>query len=208
MGTQNYYIGLDMGTSSVGWAVTDEHYNLLRKKGRDLWGIREFETANTAQERRTNRISRRRRQREVARIGLVKDYFADAINKVDSNFYQRLENSKFYLEDKEEIVRTPNGIFNDKNYTDKDYYREYPSIYHLRRELIKNENAPYDVRLVYLAVINLFKRRGHFLNSSLNVDDGKFEVSIKDAYNEMCCAIADAFPETGTENSLLRMPVI
>ncbi len=29
---KNYYLGLDMGTSSVGWAVTDENYNLMRKK--------------------------------------------------------------------------------------------------------------------------------------------------------------------------------
>jgi len=30
-----YFMGLDMGTSSVGWAVTDEHYQLLRRKGKD-----------------------------------------------------------------------------------------------------------------------------------------------------------------------------
>lgn len=28
-----YYLGLDIGTTSVGWAVTDENMNLLRKKG-------------------------------------------------------------------------------------------------------------------------------------------------------------------------------
>ena len=27
---ENYYLGLDMGTGSVGWAVTDEHYHLKR----------------------------------------------------------------------------------------------------------------------------------------------------------------------------------
>lgn len=35
-----YYLGLDMGTNSVGWAVTDQQYNLLKAKGKDLWGIR------------------------------------------------------------------------------------------------------------------------------------------------------------------------
>ena len=40
-----YYIGLDLGTSSVGWAVTDENYNLVKKHGKDLWGVREFEEA-------------------------------------------------------------------------------------------------------------------------------------------------------------------
>ena len=47
---KNYYLGLDMGTSSVGWAVTDENYNLMRKKGKDLWGVRLFKEAKTSEE--------------------------------------------------------------------------------------------------------------------------------------------------------------
>lgn len=170
MDKQKYYLGLDMGTSSVGWAVTDDQYNILRKKGKDLWGVREFEEAKTAVERRTNRISRRRRQREVVRIGMLKDFFQEEINKVDPNFYQRLENSKYWLEDKDEEVKTPNGLFNDKNYKDKDYFKQYPTVFHLRKELIVNSN-PHDVRLVYLALLNMFKHRGHFLNASLGSDD-------------------------------------
>ena len=27
-----YYIGIDLGTNSVGWAVTDEDYNILKFK--------------------------------------------------------------------------------------------------------------------------------------------------------------------------------
>lgn len=54
---KEYYLGLDMGTSSVGWAVTDENYKLLRVKGKDLWGIREFEEAQTAAERRSKRMN-------------------------------------------------------------------------------------------------------------------------------------------------------
>ena len=76
---KKYYLGLDMGTSSVGWAVTDENYNLLRVKGKDLWGIREFEGAKTCAERRIHRTNRRRHQRELVRIGLLKDYFHDEI---------------------------------------------------------------------------------------------------------------------------------
>ena len=51
-----YYIGLDMGTSSLGWAVTDDKYRLLRKKGKDMWGVRLFDEADTAAARRTNRL--------------------------------------------------------------------------------------------------------------------------------------------------------
>lgn len=57
---EKYYLGLDMGTSSLGWAVTDEKYCLLRKKGKDLWGVRLFDEADTAAERRSHRTARRR----------------------------------------------------------------------------------------------------------------------------------------------------
>ena len=164
MDKQNYYLGLDMGTSTVGWAVTDTQYRLLRKAGKDMWGIREFEEAQTAVERRMNRISRRRRQRELARIGLLKEYFAEAVEAVDPGFYQRLENSRYWPEDKDSEVGTKYSIFNDSNYTDADYYREYPTIFHLRMELIRNPE-PHDVRLVFLALLNMFKHRGHFLFS-------------------------------------------
>ena len=157
-----YYLGLDMGTNSVGWAVTDEQYRLVRKKGKDLWGVRLFPEANTAQERRNNRCARRRRQREVARIGCLKELFAEAINDIDAGFFQRLEDSKFYLEDKRECQ--PFALFNDLNFTDKEYYKKYPTIYHLRKELLESRE-PHDVRLVYLAILNMFKHRGHFLNN-------------------------------------------
>ena len=165
MEKQEYYLGLDMGTSSVGWAVTNTKYELLRKKGKDMWGIREFEEANSAAERRTNRVNRRRRQRQIVRLGLLKSYFSEEIAKIDPNFFIRLENSKYFLEDKDARVRTKNGVFNDDDYKDVDYYRQYPTVFHLRQALldIDNTGKKYDVRLVYLALANMFKHRGHFL---------------------------------------------
>ena len=47
---QEYYLGLDMGTGSLGWTITDDNYQILRKHGKTLWGVRLFETANTAEE--------------------------------------------------------------------------------------------------------------------------------------------------------------
>ncbi len=197
MRPEKYYIGLDMGTNSVGWAVTDEQYNLVRAKGKDMWGIREFESAEGAVERRTNRISRRRRQREVVRIGKLKNYFADAIDKVDPDFFQRLDNSKYHKEDKDENVRYKYGIFNDPDYNDADYYKQYPTIFHLRSELIDSTDE-HDVRLVYLALLNMFKHRGHFLNASIGVDGS--DRTMQDAYHEFCDTLSDlkegvSFPE-------------
>lgn len=177
---QEYFLGLDMGTNSVGWAVTDMEYRLIRKKGKDLWGIREFDEAQTAVERRTHRISRRRRQREVVRIGLLKSYFEESITAVDPEFYARLDNSKYHLEDKETSGKY--GIFNDSGYTDADYYKEFPTIFHLRKALIENKKD-YDVRLVYLALLNMFKSRGHFLYSGVSGDEA---LSMERAYADLC----------------------
>ncbi len=161
---ERYYLGLDMGTSSVGWAVTDEKYQIVRKKGKDLWGVRLFPEAQTAAERRTNRVARRRRQREKARIGYLRELFANEIQKTDPGFFQRLDDSKYFQEDK--MIHQPFALFADSGYTDKEYFQEYPTIYHLRKELLTS-TEPHDVRLVYLAVLNMFKHRGHFLNASL-----------------------------------------
>ena len=165
MEKQEYFLGLDMGTSSVGWAVTNTKYELLRKKGKDMWGIREFDEAETSAERRAKRISRRGRKRQIAKIGMLKSYFNEEIAKIDPYFFLRLDNSKYFLEDKDEKVHTKNGVFNDENYKDIDYYKDYPTIFHLRKALldIENTGAKFDVRLVYLALVNMFKHRGHFL---------------------------------------------
>lgn len=39
---EKYYLGLDIGTNSVGWAVTDPSYRLERFHKKDMWGIRLF----------------------------------------------------------------------------------------------------------------------------------------------------------------------
>ena len=190
---QKYYLGLDMGTSSVGWAVTDSDYLLIRKKGKDMWGIREFDDAVAAAERRSHRTSRRRRQREVARIGLLKSYFADAVLAVDESFFTRLENSKYFLEDKDENLSSSNGIFDDENYKDEDYYKEYPTIFHLRKALLDLEQTgkTFDVRLVYLALLNMFKHRGHFLLST--TEDGLDAVQIGLVYEELLLQLNEEY---------------
>ena len=76
--------------------------NILRAKGKDLWGVRLFEEAHTAAERRGFRTARRRRQREVARLGLLREYFSEEINKIDPGFFCRLDDSKFQMQERAE----------------------------------------------------------------------------------------------------------
>lgn len=181
-----YYMGLDLGTSSVGWAVTGENYNVVRRKGKDIWGVRLFDEAKTAIDRRTNRVSRRRRAREVARIGILKEFFGEAIEKVDPGFYQRLEESKYHDTDKRSEGK--DAVFHDAKFTDKEYYAQYPTISHLQKELICSKEW-HDVRLVYLAVLNLFKHRGHFLNAGL----GDVEADVLTLYGEFQRIAIDEF---------------
>ena len=184
---QDYYIGLDMGTNSVGWAVTDPSYHLLRAKGKDMWGIREFDAAISAAERRTHRISRRNRQRRQVRIGLLQSYFEEAIMQEDSNFYIRLKNSFYKENDKPDELDSLDAIFADSDYHDSDYYKDYPTIFHLKYDLIK-DICPVDsryTRKLFLAILNYYKHRGHFLNSSLS-GDGEEVQDVWTAFKDAC----------------------
>ena len=158
--SKKYYLGLDIGTNSVGWAVTDENYNLCKYAGKRMWGIRLFEGGETAEQRRISRSNRRRLSRKKQRIDLLQELFAEEIAKMDPTFFIRLNESRLHLEDKSTGEKFP--LFTDKDYTDIQYYKEYPTMYHLRKELIENSKV-HDVRLVYLACHHILKNRGHFL---------------------------------------------
>lgn len=97
---KNYYLGLDIGTNSVGWAVTDDEYNLCKFKKKDMWGIRLFENGKTAAERRSQRTARRRTDRRKQRIDLLQMLFAEEMAKIDNTFFIRLNESRLHTEDK------------------------------------------------------------------------------------------------------------
>lgn len=157
---KKYYIGLDIGTNSVGWAVTDELYSILRAKGKDLWGVRLFEKADTAANTRTFRSGRRRNDRKGMRLQILREIFEDEIKKVDKDFYDRLDESKFWAEDKK--VSGKYSLFNDKNFSDKQYFEKFPTVFHLRKYLME-EHGKVDIRYYFLAINQMMKRRGHFL---------------------------------------------
>ncbi len=164
---KNYYIGLDVGTDSSGWAVTDTDYNIKKFKGNAMWGIRLFDESNTAEERRAFRTGRRRLQRTRDRLNWLEMVFAEEIQKVDPEFFIRLKESNLYLEDKTVVGKY--ALFTG-DYTDKDFHKEYPTVYRLRRELIENTNS-HDVRLVFLALHHIIKNRGHFLFEELKINE-------------------------------------
>ena len=103
--------------------------------------------ADTAAERRIKRALRRRLERRKQRIDILQELFAEEMAKVDSTFYIRLNESRLHAEDKSENAGEKFLLFNDSDFTDKEYHMQYPTIFHLRKELIHSEEAQ-DIRLV------------------------------------------------------------
>lgn len=171
---KNYYLGLDIGTDSVGYAVTDEQYNLIKFHGEPAWGSMIFDAGQLKADRRSFRSARRRLDRRQQRVKLVQEIFAKEIAKVDERFFLRLQESYKWRED----VKDQYIFFNDEDYTDIQYGGEYPTIHHLIKELMDNPE-PHDVRLVYLACAWLVSHRGHFLS---NIDEKNIE-EIRDIYS-------------------------
>lgn len=185
--SKKYYLGLDMGTDSCGWCVTDDKYNIIRshkktygpdgklikREGCHLWGARLFGPANTAKNRRLNRTARRRLARRRRRILLLRELFQPEMDKIDPNFFRRLDQSNLWNEDKDkELQMEHNFLFNDKDLTDKEYYKDFPTIYHLRKAMVNgltindhyyDPKKQFDIREVYLVLAHMIKYRGNFL---------------------------------------------
>lgn len=177
----DYYLGLDMGTSSVGWAVTDLNYRLLKFNGKAMWGVRLFDDAKTAAETRVARSARRRIAREKWRISLLQQLFTDEISKLDMGFFVRQKESRLHIEDKSISNKVKYSLFDSSYMTDKEYHEKYPTIYHLRRAMLENKADAFDARLLYLVVANFYKHRGHFLLEGIKGSVPEFH----DAYLEL-----------------------
>ena len=165
---KDYFVGLDIGTSSVGWAVTNKLYELLKFRSHKMWGSRLFDEGESAVGRRSFRSIRRRLERRKLRLKLLEELFADAMAQVDSTFFIRLHESKYHYEDKTTGHSSKHILFIDKDYTDQDYFKEYPTIYHLRAELMKSGTD--DIRKLFLAVHHILKYRGNFLYEGATFD--------------------------------------
>ena len=177
MDKKKIYVGLDIGTDSVGYAVTDEAYKLYRFHGSDVWGSIIFDAGSLSDERRSFRSARRRLDRRKQRVNLIQEIFAEEIAKIDPSFFVRLTESYLWREDVEdEFV-----FFNDEGYTDIEYNKEYPTIHHLICDLMES-NKSHDPRLIYLACAWLVAHRGHFLNK-ISVDRIEDITDIQSVYN-------------------------
>lgn len=175
MNKKEYAIGLDLGTNSVGWAVVDRDYNLLKYKGQHMWGTRIFEEGKSAAATRVLRSARRRNERRKERIRLLQMLFGDTVLEKDDGFFIRLEESFLHHKSIDKVHGRDHKfnlfIGTDVGKTDKEYYKKYPTIYHLRADLASNVEKK-DPRLIYLAMHHILKYRGNFLFEGKDVQTG------------------------------------
>ena len=122
---------------------------------------------DTAKSRRLFRATRRHYDRRRERVRLLQEMCAKDIASVDSDFYLRLRESKLWLEDRQ--LRSNHNFFNELGFTDHEYYKRFPTIYHLRKHLIQSEEKE-DIRLIYLALHHIVKYRGNFLYEGQNFE--------------------------------------
>lgn len=158
---KKYFVGLDIGTDSVGYCAMYDDYKLIKCGGEAMWGSIIFEAAQQSAERRTFRTARRRLNRRQHRIELLRELFAREIGKVDPQFFIRIKESGLFKEDKS--TDTDYDFFNDGIIDGAKYFKKYPTIHHLIYELMTSEEE-HDVRLVYTACAWLAAHRGHFLS--------------------------------------------
>ncbi|MEG0909497.1 MAG: hypothetical protein RSH78_03950, partial [Bacilli bacterium] len=187
---KKYNIGLDIGTSSVGWAVVNDETNeIIRKGDKKLWGSRLFEPAVDASKRRISRGIRRRFDRRRKRIKLLREEFKTEIEKVDKNFFKKLNESFYNNEDLlNKTVKLSKKEFKEL----KEYNNKYKTIYHLRNELY-NTNEQMDIRLVYLAIHHIIKYRGNFLFNFKNFNIE--ELNVKEKFENMFIDISNMCSE-------------
>lgn len=229
MENKNYFIGLDIGTNSVGWSVITDDYKVPSKKmkvlgntdkhfiKKNLIGTLLFDEGTTAEARRLKRTGRRRYTRRKNRLRYLQEIFSEEISKVDSSFFHRLDDSFLIPEDKRGSKYPIFATLAEE----KKYHKQFPTIYHLRKQLADSKEKT-DLRLIYLALAHMIKYRGHFLyeeafdiknndiqkifSEFINIYDNTFEGSSLSGQNAQVEAIfTDKISKSAKRERVLKL---
>ncbi len=191
----DYSVGLDLGTGSVGWCAVDNDGYLYSFKRKPTWGSRIYGSAAPAADARQFRSLRRRYDRRRQRLNLLQELFSEEMYHVDPDFFIRLNQSQLLKEDRDETCKDYACPLFKTAIDEKQYYKTYPTIYHLRAALM-HANQKMDLRLVYLALHNIVKYRGNFLyqeythlsakDAGLSEQSSNFLTSIEHFEDDRC----------------------
>lgn len=200
-----YSIGLDIGTNSVGFSAVADNYQVITKKMRimgntsrqyakkPILGALLFSEGDTAEDRRLSRTTRRRYNRRRQRLLYLQEIFQGEMNQLDENFFHRLDESFLQEGDKSFSKYTIFGTLEEE----KEYHKNYPTIYHLRRDLADKDEKG-DLRLVYLALAHILKSRGHFLQEGdIDLDN----IGVQEKFEEFLGVYNSVFGQEITVNS-------
>ena len=212
MNSKNYSIGLDIGTNSVGFAVITDDYKVPSKKmkvlgntdkrfiKKNLIGALLFDEGTTAEARRLKRTARRRYTRRKNRLRYLQEIFSEEMSKVDSSFFHRLDDSFLVPEDKRESKYPIFATLAEE----KEYHKQFPTIYHLRKQLADSKEKA-DLRLIYLALAHMIKYRGHFLY------EDTFDIKnndIQKIFNEFISIYDNIFEESSLSEQNVQVEAI
>ena len=229
MNNKPYSIGLDIGTNSVGWSVITDDYKVPSKKmkvlgntdkrfiKKNLIGALLFDEGTTAETRRLKRTARRRYTRRKNRLRYLQEIFAEEMSKVDSSFFHRLDDSFLIPEDKRGSKYPIFATLAEE----KEYHKQFPTIYHLRKQLADSKEKA-DLRLIYLVLAHMIKYRGHFLyeeafdiknndiqkifNEFISIYDNTFEGSSLSGQNAQIEAIfTDKISKSAKRERVLKL---
>ena len=229
MSNKPYSIGLDIGTNSVGWAVITDDYKVPSKKmkvlgntdkhfiKKNLIGALLFDEGTTAEDRRLKRTARRRYTRRKNRLRYLQESFFEEMSKLDSGFFHRLDDSFLIPEDKRGSKYPIFATLAEE----KEYHKQFPTIYHLRKQLADSKEKA-DLRLIYLTLAHMIKYRGHFLyeesfdiknndiqkifNEFISIYDNTFEGSSLSGQNAQIEAIfTDKISKSAKRERVLKL---
>ncbi len=137
-------LGLDIGIGSIGSALLNDDKVLYM-------GVRMFNSANEASDSRLHRSQRRNLARKKWRKEQLLDAFADFGVLTKEEISQ--EGYLLYTTNNE-LIKKPN----DK------------TVYHLRSRAIREQVTK---REILLCLYNILHARGHFLNETIDFENGK-----------------------------------
>ncbi len=132
-------LGLDVGITSVGWALIDDSTNNLVE-----FGVRRFDQATAASEARVNRSARRTNRRKNWRKQQIKNAFND-FNIIQNEEMMKKGYSDFTATHKSKTLDQSLSQISEK------------TVYHLRNKALTEKVS---LRELFISIYNIAKTRG------------------------------------------------
>ncbi len=159
-----YQLGLNITPDKIGYAIMDNRNNLLKPNGAKAGiGERLFIPGEVAEPTRLLRSARRIKRRRQWRLTCLEQEFKPELDKVDPAFLYRLKDAWLSRSD---VRRNRRQNLFANVVTEAQFYKKYPTIYHLQVDLINHPEKKFDLEYIYLAIHSLIKKRGNFLSST------------------------------------------